>query len=343
MKILIVGLGSIGRRHLKNLYALGLDDFHVLTAGRCPLPTEQLPPFTPEEDLDAALEKQPHAVFICNPTALHVPTALAAARHGCHLFIEKPVSHLMHGLSELLALVREKKLVCQVGFQFRFHEVFRKIKQALADGKIGRIISAHACWGEYLPDWHPWEDYRIGYSARHDLGGGALLTLCHPFDYLRWLVDEVEALHAFVGNSSDLELDTEDAAIVNLRFRNGAIGSVYLDFVSRPSRHTLHIVGTEGWLEWNATCGDAKCYTQRGRAFEVFQPGEFLDRNVMFLAETAHFLDCLHHHRTPDSSLDDGLRALQLVLIAKNCLSDNPGISIPPSDPLSLGFQTINA
>jgi predicted dehydrogenase len=211
-----------------------------------------------------------------------------------------------------------------VGFQFRFHGVFQKIKQVLDEGKIGRVISVHAHWGEYLPGWHPWEDYRQSYSARTDLGGGVLLTLCHPFDYLRWLIGEVEDLQAIGGKLSNLDIDTEDTALVSLRFAQGAIGSIYLDYASRPPKHTLQIVGTDGRIEWDATFGDAKIYSEGGRAFEFISPGRFLDRNEMFISEVAHFLDCIENDRQPACSLDDGIRALELVLDAKDLLDYDP-------------------
>jgi predicted dehydrogenase len=324
MKILIAGLGSIGRRHLQNLAKLGLSDFHVLTSGRCPLPHDDLPLFRIDRELERALDKQPDAVFVCNPTALHLETALAAARRGCHIFLEKPVSHNLDGLDELEDVADDLGVKLQVGFQFRFHGVFQQIKQALEAGKIGRIISAHAHWGEYLPGWHPWEDYRQSYNARNDLGGGVLLTLCHPFDYLRWLVGEVDELHAVGGKLSNLEIETEDTALISLRFENGAIGSVYLDYASRPPKHSLQITGTDGRVEWDATCGDVKIYTEGGRSFEFIQPGRFLDRNEMFLDEVAHFLDCIKNDRQPFCSLEDGIRALELALDAKNMLEFDP-------------------
>ncbi|MBK6933078.1 MAG: Gfo/Idh/MocA family oxidoreductase [Saprospirales bacterium] len=320
MKILIVGLGSIGRRHLKNLAALGIRKFAVQTRGRCPLPSEDLPPFLPADTLEEALDWQPDAVFVCNPTALHLETALAAAKAGCHLFLEKPVSHSLGGLEELDLAATRRQLTVQVGFQFRFHGVFWHIKRVLADGHLGKIISAHAHWGEYLPAWHPWEDYRQSYSARDDLGGGVLLTLCHPFDYLRWLIGEVESVQAIGGHLSGLETDTEDVALVALRFEQGAIGSVYLDYVGRPARHTLHIVCEKGRIEWDAELGGAKIYADGGMTVDFVSAGPFFERNEMFRAEAAAFLDCLHQGRPADCTLNDGIRALEIALAAKKSL-----------------------
>lgn len=320
MKIVIAGLGSIGRRHLKNLSALGIRQLAAVTNGRCSLPSEELPPHLSFTGLDAALAWRPDAVFICNPTALHLNTALEAVRAGCHIFLEKPVSNTLTGLDELSDLVEKQGIKAQVGFQFRYHAVFKRIREIVTSGSIGKIISAHAHWGEYLPGWHPWEDYRAGYSARKDLGGGVILTLCHPFDYLRWILGEVESLQAIGGHLSDLETDTEDAALVSLRFENGAIGSVYLDYVSRPAKHTLQIIGEKGRIEWDAEPGDAQVYVENGRVFETISPGLFFERNEMFLAEAAGFIDCIKYGRQPACTLHDGIKALEIALSAKASL-----------------------
>ncbi len=141
----------------------------------------------------------------------------------------------------------------------------------LSDGAIGKVQSARAQWGEYLPNWHPWEDYRQGYAARADLGGGVLLTLCHPFDYLRWLVGEVVDLWAFTGCSSDLGLAVEDTAEVGLRFQSGAVGSVHLDYLQQPAAHTLEVVGSAGTLRWENATGILSVYSPE-RGWQTFEP-----------------------------------------------------------------------
>ncbi len=324
MKILIVGFGSIGKRHFNNLVALGYRDFQVLTsqdlAGFERSFGENLSglKISRETNLADALANRPDVVFICNPTSLHLETAMAAAGAGCHIFLEKPVSHQLDGLEKLAAMAEVKQLKIQVGFQWRYHDVLKGIRSAIAEGKIGKPVAAHAHWGEWLPGWHPWEDYRQGYAARTYLGGGVVLTLCHPFDYLRWMLGEYDVVSAIGGQLSDLELDTEDTALVTLRFLSGAVGSIYLDYVSQPPMHTLQIIGTEGRIEWDALCGSAKIYSQGGRAFESLMPGRHFDRNEMFLDQTTDFMDSLRLDRTPTCTLHDGIQALELCLEAKS-------------------------
>jgi predicted dehydrogenase len=336
MKILIVGFGSIGKRHFDNLVALGYRDFQVLTRQDLTgFGTQPGLRVSKETNLANALAKHPDVVFVCNLTALHLETALAAAQAGCHIFLEKPISHNLDGLEKLAALAEVKQLKIQVGFQWRYHGVLMGVRSAIAEGKIGKPIAAHAHWGEWLPGWHPWEDYRKGYSARTDLGGGVVLTLCHPFDYLRWMLGEYEVVSAIGGKLSELELDTEDTALTTLRFQSGAVGTVYLDYVSQPPMHTLQIIGTEGRIEWDALCGSAKIYSQGGRAFETLMPGRHFERNEMFLDQAADFLDCILQDQAPACTLHDGIRALELCLAAKSHIEKTTTFA---KEPHSNGF-----
>ena len=195
---------------------------------------------------------------------MHLDVAIPAAQAGCHLFLEKPISHSLERLDELQAAVHRGGGQVLTGYQFRFHPGLRHARRLLAEGAIGRPLSVRAHWGEYLPGWHPWEDYRQGYSARADLGGGVVLTLSHPLDYLRWLFGEVSALWAFTGQLSDLELQVEDTAEIGLRFACGVLGSVHLDYNQHPPAHCLEIIGTQGAIRWdNAERRDAFTWGQR--------------------------------------------------------------------------------
>lgn len=312
--LLIAGAGSVGTRHLRNLHALGVRDLVVFRTGEGPVAAG----FTPavERDWERALDRRPLATLVCNPTALHVPTALSAARAGSHLFLEKPLSHRLEGVGELAAEVRARGLVALVGFQFRFHPALRQVKTWLEEGAVGEVATARAVWGEYLPDWHPGEDYRTSYSARRDLGGGALLTLCHPFDYLRFLLGEAESVQAMAGQRSGLGLDVEDVAHVVVRFASGALGAVSLDYVARPPTHRLEIVGQHGIVEWADGDGVARLLGRDGRVRNATPPRGF-SRNEMFVEEMAHFLRCLAGRETPACTLADGERALRMALAAR--------------------------
>ena len=296
--ILIAGLGSIGRRHLRNLQALGYKNFVLYRTGKATLPDKEIAGIPTEYNLEKALAHKPIATIISNPTALHMPIALAAAKSGSHLFIEKPISHNLDGVEELQKLVRKKNLIAQVGFQFRFHPELIKIKRRLDKNEFGKIVNVQAHWGEYLPDWHPWENYKKTYAARKDLGGGVLLTLCHPFDYLSYLFGKVESVLCEKINNDKLKIDVEDTADVLLNFKSGIIGNVHLDYIQRPPEHYIRIIGKNGIIHLN------------------FLKSK-LERNEMFVSEIKHFMSCIKEEKQPICTLDDGIRTLQIVLAAK--------------------------
>jgi len=319
MKFLIAGLGSIGRRHLRNLQALGEKDILLYRTHQATLPEDELNGYHVETDLARALQLGPEAVIIANPTALHLSVALPAAEAGCHLLIEKPVSHSLEGLDELKAALKRGGGKVLVGFQFRYHPGLQQIKQLLGRQAVGRPLSVRAPWGEHLPNWHPWEDFRRSYAARPELGGGVVLTLCHPLDYLHWLIGEAESLWAFTSRTG-LGLEVEDIAEIGLRFKDGTLGSVHLDYVQRPPQHTLEIIGTEGTITWDNASGSVHLTRpslgeprEEGQAFPV--PAGF-ERNSMFLTEMAHFREVVKGECEPICPLEDGIYALKLALAA---------------------------
>ena len=316
MKFLIAGYGSIGRRHMRNLLALGERDIVLYRSNRSTLPTDELADFPVETDLRAALAHRPDAVIISNPTALHLDVAIPAAESGAHLLIEKPVSHSLRHIPDLENALRHGGGQALVAFQFRFHPTLQQAHDLLADNAIGKIVSARAHWGEYLPGWHPWEDYHASYSARPELGGGVVLTLCHPFDYLRWLLGEVKSLYALTGRLGGLDLAVEDTAEIAMRFASGALGSLHLDYVQRPGAHHLEIVGTQGMLRWDNADGCLNLYRPETGAWENFNPPSNFEHNELFLAEMRHFLAVVHGNAQPICTLQDGTAALHLALAA---------------------------
>jgi predicted dehydrogenase len=314
MKWMIAGLGSIGRRHLHNLLALGERDILLYRTRRSTLPDADLDGLPVETNLQAALAHQPDAVVVANPTALHLDVAIPAAEAGCHLLLEKPVSHDLARVEELRWVLQRRGKTALVGFQFRFHPGLQKTAALLHEGAIGKPLSVHAHWGEYLASWHPWEDYRCSYSARADLGGGVVLTLSHPLDYLLWLFGGLKSLWAFTGRLGDLELEVEDTAEVGLQFASGMLGSVHLDYNQRPPAHWLEVVGSQGSLRWDNASGAVSWVTAGYEQPEVFAPSPGFERNQLFLSEMRHFVQVVRGEAAPVCSLDDGIQSLRIAL-----------------------------
>ncbi|MBI5352749.1 MAG: Gfo/Idh/MocA family oxidoreductase [Chloroflexi bacterium] len=326
MKTLIAGLGSIGRRHMRNLIALGEKDIILFRTRKATMPDDELDGYPVETDLIEALAKhKPDAVIVANPTALHLDVAIPAAEAGCSILLEKPVSNSLEKLDVLQETAEKNGSKILVGFQFRYHPTLNKARELIRQNVLGKILTVHAHWGEYLPQWHPWEDYRRSYAARADMGGGVVATLTHPLDYLRFLLGEVGSVWSFNGHISPLEINAEDVAEIGLKFANDAIGSVHVNYVQRPPKHTLELVGTNGTLIWNNADGILSFENASAAPFgsysdsppapvsQTFSPPEGFERNQLFLAQTRHFIDVTNRIANPVCTLDDGIRAQKIV------------------------------
>ncbi len=328
MKFLIAGLGSIGRRHFRNLIALGEKDIVLLRTRKATLPDDELAGYPVETDLREALQKhKPDAVIVANPTSLHLEVAIPAAEAGCAILLEKPISDSLERLDVLQQAAQKSGSQILVGFQFRYHPTLNKAYELIQSNAIGKVLTVHAHWGEYVPQWHPWEDYRQSYAARADLGGGVIRTLTHPLDYLRYLIGEIDTLWSFNGHISALEMDVEDIAEIGLKFTNGAIGGVHLNYVQRPPVHRFEIVGTQGTLRWDNADGVLHLY-QLPAPFgsfsdnppapitQTFAPPDGFERNQLFVAQTRHFIEIVRGEAEPVCNLEDGIQALRLALAA---------------------------
>jgi predicted dehydrogenase len=312
MKFLIAGYGSIGRRHLNNLIALGEKDLLLYRTHQSTLPDSEIKDIPVETSIEAALAHHPDGVIIANPTALHLDVAIPAAEAGCTILMEKPISHQLEGIDKLKKALEKGGGKFLTGFQFRFNPGLQQAEGWLKAGRIGRVISAHASWGEYLPAWHPWEDYRKSYTSRSDLGGGVVNTLSHPLDYMYWLLGKIESVGAVTSNLG-LNLEVEDTADIEMRFTSGALGSVHLDYLQRPPEHTLKIVGSEGTITWDNATTVARLYSAQKGKWEEVQPPAGFERNVMFLEETRHFMEVVRGQADPLCTFEDGVAALELA------------------------------
>lgn len=320
MNILVVGLGSIGRRHLVNFNLIEPNaHLTVLRPHSKPQDGTSVPLIAQEVvyTLDEALMSKPDIALIACPASLHVEMGLALAQHGIHIFIEKPLSNRLDGVDELLNVCRQHSVVLMVGYNFRFYRPLQLMREALIEGRIGRVISVRAEVGQYLPDWRPSRDYRHSVSAKRELGGGAVLELSHELHYVRWLVGEVKAVSAQVGRLSDLEIDVEDTAEIVLHFENEAIGSIHLDMVQRAATRTCRIIGTEGTMTWDWASHQVRLFSAATGEWLDLHPAQAIDRNQMYLAELRHFIDCVRVNRKPLVSGEDGRRVLEIALAVK--------------------------
>lgn len=338
MKFLICGLGSIGQRHIRMIRkVLGeeaeiaayrsrnidvvISDKLEATFGEKPEDHYGIKCF---HDFDLALAWQPDAVFVTNPISMHLATAIKAARAGCHIFIEKPLSNDADDVDELLDVVREKNLICMVGYQLRYHPGYIKIKELLDQEALGKLTSADLHFGEWLPGMHPYEDYRESHAAREDQGGGVILCLSHEIDIALWLFGKPQNVYASGGHLSDLEMNVEDTVDIILSCTNSSREfpvHVHLDFLQKPARRYIHIVGEKGSILFNYVTSQLEVnYLYPNHSTEKIAYDQF-QRNDMFVNEVSSFIDSIKNHSKPFISLDDGITSLNICLAAKKSIA----------------------
>ena len=337
MKILIVGLGGIGQRHLRNLRTLLGDDVEVLAFRVRRLSAVITPALQIDADrdvereyrvrvfdsLESALAEKPDIALICNPSSLHVPAALACVRVGCDLFVEKPLSDSLAGLAELQALVQKQARIVMVGYQLRFHPCFLRLQQILRSGVLGSLLAVRVAVGEYLPGWHRYEDYRQMYAARSDLGGGVILSQIHEFDYLYSLFGKAKRLFSIGGHWSNLEIDVEDVAstLMDCEFAGRPL-PVHLqqDYLQRPPQRLCEVIGDAGKAVLDFPTLSVTLYGAEGNVTDRFTC-EQLERNQLFVHEMQHFLDCVKTRNKPVVDLAEGKWSLKLALAAKESIA----------------------
>jgi len=242
MKILICGSGSIALRHYKNLISLGYKDIIFYKSTKYFRQKSKLKKSIVYYDLKNALNQKPDITFICNVTSEHVKTAIECGKKKCHLFIEKPISHNLKNIPELKKIIKKNNLFFFVGYMMRFHPLIEKIKE-LINKKKSKFFYAHSIWGEFLPEWHPKENYKKSYASTKKLGGGVKLTLSHDLDLMCYLFGKIKNSKILNKFDSQLKIDVDVGSTYLVRFMSGVDCSIHLNYLSKPPIRELKILG----------------------------------------------------------------------------------------------------
>jgi len=315
LSVLIVGCGSIGKRHARVLDGLGVADLRACD----PVPAQrqlfsaELPGVRMVDSYDAGLRDRPDAVLICTPPEMHIPMACQAIRAGCHVLTEKPLSDTLDGIDELEALAAGSGKKVMVALCFRYHEGLIRAKQYLDSGRIGRLVSIRALMGEHLPDVRP--DYRTMYLAVHN---GAF-ELMHDLDLALWYAGQpVKKLHCVYGTYSDIGIQSPDVVEFLLDFEDRCTASMHLDFFQRPRRRQMELIGTEGvvtveFAKWDR-CTISLYEAARG-SWNVEELTT--DRDDMFRAEDREFLEAVAYDKPIRCSVAEGRKSVAAVCAAQ--------------------------
>ncbi len=340
MKILFCGLGSIGQRHLRLLKKIFADKAEkaeflayrtrclqqVITDELTILPDRRVDEFyniKVFDDYDVALAQKPDIVFVTNPIALHVETAMKAISANAHVFIEKPLSHHNENLMPLYQLAVARKKIVYVGYQFRFHPLVQMLKSVLDSQPLGPMIYADLFWGEHLPHMHRYEDYRDSHMSQDQQGGGVINCMSHEVDYLRYLFGEPQSSYVVGGHLSSLQLSVEDVIKTIFTFQRNAARfyvTLSLDFITKPTRRGGFICCDAGHISWDLTKQSIEIDNYKTEQRAHYSYPNF-QRNQLFIDELNDFLKMVEQAKQTKQTDQFELCSLNEAIQTQNLLA----------------------
>lgn len=306
-QIAFVGMGSIGKRHLKNVCQLitSQGNTYSIDLYRSSM-TREIP-----EDVSALVanqylysqevQREYDMVFITNPTSLHLETVVKFRPFTKAFFIEKPVFGSFEVDEQIVAMLDE--IPSYVACPLRYNPVLQYLKQNV---DMEKVISVRAMSSSYLPDWRPGQDYRETYSAHTELGGGVDIDLIHEWDYLTWIFGMPTECLGIAGRFSNLEINSNDTALYVAK-NDKITYELHLDYFGRKTQRTLDIFTQDDTLQCDIV-GGTVTYLKEGKVFDFNS-----ERNVFQMEEIKHFFDIAEGRVENDSNVRHGVQVLKLT------------------------------
>ena len=319
LSVLVVGCGSIGRRHARVLRSLEVGDIRACdpVESQRQVMLAEVPGVSLYAGYEAALADRPDTVLICTPPKLHVPMALQAIRAGCHVLCEKPLSDQPEGLEDLAAAADAAGRKVMVALCFRYHEGLVLAKQHLDTGRVGRLVSFRALMGEHLPEVRP--DYRDLFSS-HYLGA---FDLSHEIDLAIWYSGApIKEICALSGTFSDIGIQAPDVVELLMEFENRCLASVHLDFFQCPRRRQTELLCTQGTIVVEFARWDRCTVSVYEAATGAWEHTELItDRDDMFRAEDKDFLRAIAEDLPIVNGIREGTKSVEVVSRARQMSS----------------------
>ena len=316
-KILIIGLGSIGQRHLKNVMSLGYND--VCLVRRRAVVLNEFPNLKVYESIvKACKEVKFDVAIICTPTKNHFKDFIDVSQNNIpNIYIEKPICS---SAKESLIIEETKNklnLNIAIGYDLHFDLGLLKIKALLKENSIGKLCYFQVEVGQYLPDWRVKEDYREGMSAKKALGGGVMLDLIHEFDYVNWLFGPIKSVFGKHNHISNLEIETEDVSLNIVETKKGVLGTIVLDYLQKELSRSCKIIGDKGTIIWNYKKSNVLWMTHDSPIWKEFDYSH-IERNDRFLSIIKTFLESNSDNLDDRlSNVEDSIISLKMVETAK--------------------------
>ena len=328
MKLAIIGLGSIGRRHLGNFHAVGVETLtaYDVDAAQREAARAQFPFAGITTTLDAALDGAVGAV-VCTPPDSHLTIAELAAQRGAHLMVEKPLAQSVDGLEELLRACDAKGLRVLTAYNWRFWPPMLLVEQMLKEKRIGDVLAARTEYAYHLSAHrYPGRDYRQFYMADAKLGGGCLLDESHAIDYMRWLVGEVTEVSAVVERVSSLEISTDDIADLTVRFAGGAVGNIHMNLFAWNMHSHFELMGEDGVIQWRRFENEVRAFDPKAGRWEIYP--FTCQLNDMYVEEARHFVACVRGEAAPRCDGWDGLRTMRVIEAARRAAAERRFVEV---------------
>lgn len=316
MKIAVIGLGSIGKRHVINLISSGIKPEDILGVDpREDRRQEAVKKFNLKKvfsQIQQLTAETFEGAVVCSPTSLHIEQATWLAEKGAYLVIEKPLGSNLDGIEDLLQAVKKNKREVLIAYPFRFSDHGRKLKELVQQEIVGKALYFRGEFSEYLPDWHPWEDYRTFYMAKKSLGGGSLLDQSHILDMSHFVFGPICEVHScFNGRVSDLEVETDDMVEMLLRFESGLIGLVHQDMFGREHKKYMEVKCERGNIFWDVYDLSVSIYFAEEKRHEKFTFNK--DHNRMYIKQTKHILEIFEGRATSLVPLAEGIFTMKVI------------------------------
>lgn len=326
-KALVVGSGSIARRHLSNFRRLLPDaDVGCVSASGRSLSDGETVATTHFQSIATAVAWAPDLAVVASPAPLHLDHACQLLDAGVPVLIEKPLSDSLERVREAAPLLARYRDRIEVAYNLRFLSSARRMKTLIDEACVGRILGLRIEVGQYLPDWRPQADYRRQVSANRSLGGGVLLELSHELDYLTWLFGRFDKVFCVATNSGQLEIDIEDRADILLS-RDDLTAQVHLDFLQRRASRSCKVIGSTGTLHWDLIANQILLGHSNGEQVLFSDPS--VDRNNMYVEQLRGFIEVTAGRAAPRITLDDGLVVLDMVEAMRESAATGRQVALP--------------
>lgn len=315
-KVGLIGYGSIGKRHVKNLLSLGINDIRLL---RCNGKENEhnLKEYYSQEEF---FKNNFDFVILSNPTSEHYEFLLQMISANQNIFCEKPVVNESYHVAELSKLLLNYKGKSIIDYNLRFHPCVFRTTQLLKDNIIGKVLFARFEVGQYLPNWRPNTNYSQSYSAKRKLGGGVTLDLIHEIDLaIHFFGEPKSQILSIADKFSSLNIETEDITEILFKTANKILVTIHLDYVYRGYKRRFEFIGENGNLIADLYANKI-CITGDKNAIILEESFPAFQRNDMYLEIMKYYLHCLNTNIEPSPDLKEGLTSAS---IAVRVLSDN--------------------